>query len=179
MFAALRLCGVGINIKEKGGIMDLFDKWKKFNLYVCLIGGLALIVMLLLTVMDVILREFRRPIVGTYELVGFVAAVVLGFSIPYTTSVKSHVIVDFLTMKLPGKAQNLLLVITRCFGMLLFILMGYNLLLMGMDYYRSGEVSPTLRAPFYPVIFAIGACCFLQSFTQLVHVISIIRRREV
>jgi TRAP-type C4-dicarboxylate transport system permease small subunit len=159
--------------------MDLFNTCKKFNLYVCFIGGLALVLMMLLTIADVILRGFRAPVVGTYELVGYMAVVVLGFSIPYTTSVKSHVVVDFFTMKLPGKVQKVLLVITRCVGILLFVFMGYHLLLMGVDYYRSGEVSPTLQAPFYPFIFAIGACCFLQSFTQFTHVITILSRRKV
>jgi len=159
--------------------MDLFNKCKTFNLYICFIGGVALILMMLLTISDVILREFRSPVVGTYELVGYLAVVVLGFSMPYTTSVRSHVIVDFFTMKLPRRVQHLLLLITRCIGILLFLFMGYNLLLMGMDYYRSGEVSPTLQVPFYPFIFAIGACCFLQSLTQWAHVITLVGRRKV
>ena len=159
--------------------MDLFNTCKKINLYLSFIGGAAFMFMMLLTIADVILREFRCPIVGTYELVGYSAAVVLGFSLPYTTSLKSHVIVDFLLIKLSGKVQNALLIITRCLGIFLFIMMGYNLLLMGIDYYRSGEVSPTLRVPFYPIMFGIGICCFLQSFTQLVHVITIIRREKV
>ncbi|MGQ9647632.1 MAG: TRAP transporter small permease [Thermodesulfobacteriota bacterium] len=173
------LLGVGVPIKEEGGMMDLFNKWKKFNLVLCLIAGVALVSMMLLTISDVILREFRRPVVGTYELVGYLAVIVLGFSIPYTTSVRSHVVVDFFTTKLPEKVQSILLLITRCMGVFLFILMGYDLLLMARDYYRSGEVSPTLQVPFYPFIFAIGVCCFLQSFTQVAHVITILSRRKV
>jgi TRAP-type C4-dicarboxylate transport system permease small subunit len=159
--------------------MDLFNKCKTFNLYVCFMGGVALILMMLLTISDVILREFRHPVVGTYELVGYLAVVVLGFSIPYTTSVRSHVVVDFFTKKLSARVQHLLVLMTRCAGILLFSFMGYDLLLMGRDYYRSGEVSPTLQVAFYPFIFAIGVCCFLQSFTQLTHVISLVGRKKV
>ena len=36
----------------------------------------------LLTLVDVILRGFKRPIVGTYELVALAGAVVIGFSLP-------------------------------------------------------------------------------------------------
>jgi TRAP-type C4-dicarboxylate transport system permease small subunit len=158
--------------------MDLFNTCKKFNLYISFIGGAAFMFMMLLTISDVILREFRHPIVGTYELVGYSAAAVLGFSLPYTTSLQGHVTVDFLTIKLPGKVQNVLLLITRSLGILLFSMMGYNLFLMGMDYSRSGEVSPTLHVPFYPIMFGIGACCFLQCLTQLVHMITIIRRKK-
>jgi len=45
----------------------------------------AIIVMMLLTTADVILRIFRHPIPGTYEIVGLLGAVVVSFSLAYTT----------------------------------------------------------------------------------------------
>jgi len=42
------------------------------------IAGIAITFIMLLTVLDVILRSFRRPIVGTYELVAFSGAIVVG-----------------------------------------------------------------------------------------------------
>ncbi|HOJ43555.1 MAG TPA: hypothetical protein PLW88_07070, partial [Syntrophorhabdaceae bacterium] len=64
---------------------------KKFNRILFIIGGFAVVFMMFLTVADTILRYFKRPIIGTYELVGLSAAIVLGFSIPYTTSLKGHI----------------------------------------------------------------------------------------
>ncbi len=157
--------------------MDLFEKCKKVNRYIYVIGGFALMFMMLITAADVILRLFGHPIIGTYELVGFSAVVVLGFCIPYTTSVKSHITVDFITIHLSGKVNNVLLVITRLLGIFLFVFIAYNLFIMGSDLYRSGETSPTLHMPFYPIVFGIGVCCFLQVFTQLVDVIILIRRK--
>ena len=49
------------------------------------IAGIAITFIMFLTVLDVILRFFRRPIVGTYELVAFSGAVVIGFAIPLTS----------------------------------------------------------------------------------------------
>jgi len=77
--------------------------------------------MMLLTVADVVLREFDHPIVGTFELVGFSAAVVIGFCIPYTTSMRGHITVDFLTMRMPEAVKRILLVITRFMGIFLFV----------------------------------------------------------
>ena len=37
-----------------------------------------------LTIADVVLRVFHKPIVGTYELVALSGAVVIGFSMPHT-----------------------------------------------------------------------------------------------
>jgi TRAP-type C4-dicarboxylate transport system permease small subunit len=59
----------------------------------------ALTFMMFLTVADVILRSLRRPIVGTYELVAFSGAVVIGFSIPLTSWMRGHVWVDIITSK--------------------------------------------------------------------------------
>ena len=50
-----------------------------------IIAGTSLTFLMLLTVGDVILRYFKRPIVGTYELVAFSGAVVIGFSLPFTS----------------------------------------------------------------------------------------------
>jgi len=158
--------------------MDLFEKCKKINRYIYLFAGVALMFMMLLTVADVIMREFDHPIVGTYELVGLSAAVVIGFCIPYTTSVRSHITVDFLTMRMPEKVKKILLIITRFMGIFLFVFIGYNLFIMGADLHRSGEVSLTIQVPFYPIAFGIGVCCFLQAITQLVDVIAIIRRQS-
>ena len=48
-------------------------------------GAVALASMMFLTVADVVLRSFRQPIVGTYELVGFLGALAIGFSLPQTS----------------------------------------------------------------------------------------------
>ncbi len=52
-----------------------------------------------LTVMDVILRALRRPILGTYELVAFSGAVVIGFSVPLTSWLRGHIFVDFFILR--------------------------------------------------------------------------------
>lgn len=158
--------------------MTLFEKCKKVNRIFFLIAGFAVMFMMLLTVADVILRDFGMPIVGTYELVGFSAVVVIGFCIPYTTSVRSHITVDFFTMKMSPGVKRFLIIITRIMGIFLFAMAGYNLILLGRDFYRSGEVSLTIHMPFYPVAYGIGFCCFLQVLTQLADLIGILRRQS-
>lgn len=158
--------------------MSLFERTKNINRIIYLIAGFALMFMMLLTVADVIMRELGKPIIGTYELVGFSAAVVIGFCIPYTTSAKSHISVDFFTMKLRDKSKNILLLFTRVLGTVLFFVIGYNMLIMGQDLYRSGEVSLTIKMPFYPIAIGIGLCCFLQTFTLIVDFIDIARKKS-
>jgi TRAP-type C4-dicarboxylate transport system permease small subunit len=128
---------------------------------------------MLLTVGDVILRYFKRPIVGTYELVAFSGAVVIGFSVPLTSWMRGHVYVDFLILRFSQKIRNVFNIITRCLVICLFLLIGWNLMKYGMDLYKSGEVSLTLQMPFYPVAYGVGICCFIQSLVVLCDIVKI------
>jgi TRAP-type C4-dicarboxylate transport system permease small subunit len=136
-------------------------------------GGIILTLMMLITVTDVILRSFGKPIVGAYELVGFSGALVLGFSIPFTSWVRGHIYVDILVQRLPQKGKRGFHVTTRGLGIALFLMTGWNLIKMGTDLLKSGEVSPTLQVPFYPVVYAIGVCCFIQCLVLLADVLKI------
>ena len=126
------------------------------------IAGITLAFMMCLTVADVILRSFRRPIVGTYELVAFSGAIVVGFAVPLTSWFRGHIYVDFLIMRFSKTVRNIFNFTTRSLVIILFLLIGWNLLRYGMDLQKSGEVSVTLGMPFYPVAYGIGICCFLQ-----------------
>ncbi len=135
---------------------------KGLSRFLNLIAGIALTFMMLLTVADIILRFLRRPIVGTYELVAFSGAVVIGFSVPLTSWMRGHVNVDFLILTFSQKTRNVIHILTRCLVIWLFLMIGWNLIKYGMDLYQSGEVSPTLQIPFYPVAYGVGICCFIQ-----------------
>lgn len=126
-----------------------------------------------LTVLDVILRSFRRPIVGTYELVAFSGAVVIGFAVPFTSWIRGHVYTDFLILRFSQKIRNLFNIFTRCLGIWLFLMIGWNLIDYGMDLYKSGEVSLTLQMPFYPVAYGLGICCFIQCLVLLCDILKI------
>jgi len=135
------------------------------------LSGVALVEMMLLTVADVILRELGRPITGTYELVAFSGAVVVGFGLPYTSWTRGHVYMEFLVEKMPRGSRNMAYAITRLMGMSLFAVAAYNLFLVGVDLYNSGEVSPTLNFPFYPVAYGVGVCCSLVCLMLLCDIV--------
>jgi TRAP-type C4-dicarboxylate transport system permease small subunit len=138
-----------------------------------LIAGASITFIMLLTVTDVILRFFRRPIVGTYELVAFTGALVIGFALPITSWVRGHIFVDFVVLKLPRKMQDVFNVATRCAGIVLFYLIARNLINVGMDLQKSGEVSPTLQLPFYYVAYAVAISCFVQCLVLLCDIVKV------
>jgi TRAP-type C4-dicarboxylate transport system permease small subunit len=129
------------------------------------IAGGVLACMIILTLCDVILRNFGHPITGSMEIIQYGGAIVFGFSIPYGTVLGAQVIVDIITEKLsPGKKQTIE-VITRCIGILLFLFIAYNFFLYGMDVRHTGERTASFKIPYYPFSFALCFSFFLQSIT--------------
>ena len=149
------------------------DPVLKLTRVINFIGGVSLVFIMFLTVADIILRSFRKPIVGTFEIVAFSGAVVIGFSIPFTTWVKGHVNTDFLIVRFSQKTRSVFQLFTRCLGIGLFSMIGWNLIKYGMDLKKAGEVSPTLALPFYPVAYGLGVACFIQCLVLLCDILKI------
>jgi TRAP-type C4-dicarboxylate transport system permease small subunit len=137
------------------------------------IGGLGLVFIVLITTADVILRAFRRPILGTYEIVSFTGCVVILFALPLTSWLHAHIYVDFVVEKFSPGVQKAINVFTRCLVLFLFSLFAWNMMKYGMDLHRVGEVSSTLKIPYYPVVYAAGVCCFVQCLVLLYDVVKI------
>jgi TRAP-type C4-dicarboxylate transport system permease small subunit len=140
---------------------------KKCSKFLNAVGGVILVLMMLLTVLDVILRYLGKPITGTYELMGFSGALVIGFAIAQASLDDAHVSVDILTDRLSPLRKKLLLVVTKLIGLILFALIGWALFMKGHDLYRTGEVSLTLRVPYYPVAYGLSLCSFVECLVLL------------
>jgi TRAP-type C4-dicarboxylate transport system permease small subunit len=133
------------------------------SLYV--IAGGVLACMIILTLFDVILRNFGHPITGSMEIIQYGGAIVFGFSIPYGTVLGAQVIVDIVTDKLSPEAKRTVETITRCIGILLFLFVAYNFFLYGIDVRQTGERTASFRIPYYPFSFALSLSFLLQSLT--------------
>jgi len=139
------------------------------------IGAIALTFMMGLTVADVLLRALGHPIMGTFEIVSQSLAIVIGFGIPKVSFDRGHVYMEILAEKLSEKGKAVLNTFTRVICILLFILIAYNLIWVGNEFRLSGEVTSTIRLPFYPLAYGVGVCCFLQVFVFLYDIVTIWR----
>ncbi|MFH0977322.1 MAG: TRAP transporter small permease [Spirochaetota bacterium] len=137
----------------------------KLDIIFISISGVVLIFMMIVTLSDVIMRAFGRPIVGTIEIITFSGAVVIGFAIPYSTWKRSHVFVDFLTEKLSPFSKKIVNFITKSAAILLFLFIAYNFIIYSLDLIKTGEVSPTFKIPFYPITFGLVVATLLESLT--------------
>src|SRR5512136_201166 len=142
----------------------IFRILQKLGKILSYIGGVALTFMMFLTVADVLLRAGGHPILGTYELVSLTLAIVIGFSIPKVSLDRGHVYMEILLEKLSKRDKAIMNTFTRVLGLILFAIIGYNLLLIGREFHVSGEVSSTLKLPFFPISYFVGVCCFIECF---------------
>jgi len=126
-------------------------------------AALSVTAMMLLTTADVILRIFRHPITGTYEIVGFLGSVFIAFSLAWTSVRKGHIAVEFLIQKFSDRTQEIIESITRLVCLFLFLFLTYHCFLYAWDLKGAGEVSLTLQIPVYPFVFGIAIGCGLFS----------------
>jgi TRAP-type C4-dicarboxylate transport system permease small subunit len=137
------------------------------------IAGAAVTLMMLLTVADVLLRAGGHPIIGTFEIVSLLLALVIGFGIPQVSLDRGHVYMDFLLQKFSPKARNVMNTFTRVLCVILFGFIGGNLFNVGARFHASGEVSATIMIPFYPVAYGVAVCCLLECCVLLFDIVRI------
>jgi TRAP-type C4-dicarboxylate transport system permease small subunit len=150
---------------------------EKVSKILSVIAGSALTGMMLLTAADVLLRAGGHPIMGTYELVALSLALVIGFSLPSVTLARQQIFMEFFVALLSKKTQAIINTATRILCIVIFLFIGYTLFRVGYDFQTSGEVSPTIELPFFPVAYGVGVCCFLECFV-FVHEIARIWRGQ-
>jgi TRAP-type C4-dicarboxylate transport system permease small subunit len=65
---------------DEGGWMNrLKPIVSRLSSFMAVIAGITLVAVMLMTVLDVILRYFGRPITGIYDIVALGGAVIIGF----------------------------------------------------------------------------------------------------
>jgi TRAP-type C4-dicarboxylate transport system permease small subunit len=149
--------------------------FKVVNKVLGIVGGTALSLMMFLTVADVIMRAAGHPILGTYEIVALMLAVVIGFTIPMVSLDRGHVYMEIVLDRLSKKNRALMNTFTRILCLILFVIIGYNLIMVGKELHAAGEVSSTLKMPFFPIAYGVGICCFIECLVFIFDIVKIWR----
>jgi len=126
------------------------------------VSGVTIWVIMAVTLADVILRHFGHPIVGSFEIISFLGAIVVGLALPQTSLMKGHIYVDFLVDRFSSDRRAVMYVTTRIMGMFLFFVLGWFFFSMAWDLFMKGEVSTTFKLPFYPIAAGLGLSFFVQ-----------------
>ena len=133
------------------------------------VAGAGLMVMVLVTSADVILRKFSLSLTGAYDIVRMAAGITVAAALPYTTAIKGHVAIEFFFHKLGRRGRIAVDALMRLGGMALFGLLAWGCVGYGNSLRAKGEVSMTLQLPVYWLPYALAVSCALVVLIKLYH----------
>jgi len=162
---------------------------KRLAEYMSIIAGAAIIIMMLLSTADVLLRlggplyskykyeflSFIQPIPGTYELVSFLGTVAAAFAIAHTSIKGGHVSVSLVTQLMAKKTRTVIRIITNTLALLFFGLLTWRCILYAQELKKFGEVSMTLRLPYYPFVYVFAFASLIMSAVIINYLINEIK----
>jgi TRAP-type C4-dicarboxylate transport system permease small subunit len=153
---------------------------KKLVVYMYYIAGAAIVIMMLITCIDIVLRlavtlhteygwQFLapfQPLPGTYELVCFLGSTAAAFAMAHTLVESGHVAVSVLVRLFSEKIQAFIQVVTGSLSFIFFGLLSWQSIVYAQKLKKWGEVSMTLELPYYPFVYgmafgAFGVCLVL------------------
>ena len=154
-----------------------------------LIAGAAIVIMMLLSTADVLLRlggplyvklkwsflSFLQPIPGTYELVSFFGTVAASFAIAHTSIKGGHVSVSLVTRLLSKRVRIVTRIITNSLVLVLFGLLSWRSILYAEELKSYGEVSMTLQLPYYPFVYGVAFASFAMIVVLITYIINDIK----
>lgn len=148
------------------------------NKILVILGGIAVLALMVLATGNVVLRMFSMPYRGTYEIVSFLGAVVIAFALGFTQKTKGNIVVDILTDRFPKNVQIVIDKIADLVIMIFFGLACWQIFVWGIKIVESREVSETLKIPFHPFVFAVAIGFAMLSFTAFVDFLKKLFREE-
>ncbi len=165
---------LGILVKK---VSSIFDK----------MAGVFIFSVMLLIVANIILRTvFNKPILGTYELVGFLTAMGVGLALANCALQNGHIAVGFIMDRFSRKIQSIADIFVNAASLLFWATAVWYLGRFGLAMKVKGLVSPSAEIPVYPFIyvvaFGVSGLCLVLFFKLLVsfgEVFSIKAKREV
>jgi len=123
----------------------------------------------------VVMRIFRHPVPGTYELIGLLGSVVISFSLAYTSIEKGHIAVEFLVQRLSPRKQAFTGLVNNTLSVLLFGLICWQSIIYAAELMAKGEVSLTIQFPIYPFVFGIAIGCGIQTLVLFIETVKSIQ----
>lgn len=137
--------------------------------FLALIAGLAILVMIGVTVTDVILRIFGTGITGAYDIVRIMGVIAISFSLPYVTAIKGHIAIEFFYHRFSRTGRIILDSSFRTISVLVFLLLAWRNILYGLLLLHSNQVMQTLAIPVFWIPWMISLSCVLMILTILYH----------
>ena len=144
---------------------------RRLLLALALVGAASVLAMMLVTVADVIGRQFGCPVKGAYDLVQILGAVAILSALPLTKAVKGHIAIEFFFQKLARPGRAVADTILRILLLALWIVLAVQFARKGETYRLSNELTATLHMPMFWVLWLASAASALTAGVTLWHLL--------
>ena len=126
----------------------------------CILSAAGIVLMMAITSYDVISRTiFKSPLRGANDIVSVCAAITLAASLPYTTSLKGHVAIEFFFLKLSRRGRRIGNVLVHSVIAILFSLFAWQCVVYGNAMLDKNQSMVTLRWPLFWLPYIMALCC--------------------
>ncbi len=147
---------------------------KRLTQFLIIIGASMLALMMFLTAVDVGLRyAFNRPLSGAFELVEYMMAIMVPFSIAYCAQQKGHVAVDLVMERFPKKVGKGADIVTTFITLIFSLIISWQNVLYFFEVKASGLTSSVLLIPAYPFIAPTAIAFATLALILVVHLIEL------
>ena len=136
--------------------------------WLAIAGGVVLIAMVLLTVVDVGLRKFHEPIFGRQNISELALLVVVFFAIAYCGRVKGHVSVDLIANIAGPRLLRVTDVLVNLIGAGVFGVLTWRALIAAEHAIEIERVSNLLAIPHWPFYYVIALGSTLYAIVQII-----------
>lgn len=145
------------------------------------IGGVAsmvfLVIMMLLTVTDVLLRAlFNTPVKGSLELTEYIMVITGFLGIAWCAVNRAHVKVDLILSHLPSRPQSIIDAFTLFLGLTVVPLVAWQGFAQIRRAYLEGAVSQALDIPNFPFYGIVGLGYGLMFLVLVIILVELIQK---
>jgi TRAP-type C4-dicarboxylate transport system permease small subunit len=126
-------------------------------------------IMMGVVTINVVLRFIWEPILGTYEVAGFLEAAVVSFALAGCVLEKRNIAITFVMDRIKHqRTRSVIEIMVRIIGIALILVIAWTCYHYALTVKNSGKVSPTLAIPFYPLIFGTAFGFLMVALVLLV-----------
>jgi len=159
--------------------MSVLDKICEYvNRALVLVAGAFLVCMIVLTCANIFLRAVWLPVRGTYELMGFMGAVLTAFALGYTQIKRGHISVNVLVNSFSRKTRSILNFLNHTVCMVFFSIAAWKISDKAATLKHTGEVSETLGMIYHPFTYGVALGCAVLALVFFRDMVRIINNRS-
>lgn len=130
-----------------------------FNLALACVAGVGLVAMMIATVSDMVLRSFGHPLAGSYEIIGWLAAVCTALALGYTQRHQGHVAIDLFVVRLGDRTRAFIQGLVDLLATGLFAAVAWRVFKYAGTLRETGSLSETLQVVVYPWVYVVSVGC--------------------